>query len=1094
MAWRTALAYLVLGSLWILFSDRAMLVLTDNPRAIEKLSLYKGWTFVAVTALLLYIGLRKQMRRIEAEAEARARATTALQEVEAQQRLFIEHAPAALAMFDREMRYLAASKRWIAAYKLAGKKLIGVSHYETSPDIPPRWREIHRRALAGEVLSAQADPYQHPDGSVQWERWEVRPWRNAGGEVGGIVVFVEDITERIVAEGALRESEERYRLLAENVGDVVWVLDLATMRMSYVSPSIERLRGLTPEEAMAESVIDSLAPESAAMIREGLPGRIAAFQAGDSQATTQVHELRQKHRDGRWLWIETVTTLVRGRGGLQVVGVSRDIAARKRIEEELRGSETRFRSAVAAAPLPIFVQAGGCFVYLNDAAVKLFGANNAEALIGTSVLARFHAADHARVRERIRQLNEERRAAPMIEEHILRCDGSVAEVEVAAVPFRVGDKDGALVFAYDVTEQKHAREQWQLHETVLRETGEIAKVGGWSFDPATGEGFWTEEVARIHDLDPSQKASVELGLSFYTEESRQRIRAALQAAVTEGRAYDLLLEMVSAKGVRKWVRTIGHPVTENGRAVRVRGSFQDVTELVGATEALRESEGRFRELAETINEVFWITDPSKTELIYLSPAFERVWGRPCGEIYADPIKWVDSLHPEDRARIMEAIVTKQVSGEYNETYRIIRPDGELVWIRDRAFPVCDAAGKVVRIVGVAADITEKKRIEAQFLRNQRMEAIGALAGGVAHDLNNILTPVLMAASVLKDSAAGRDQELLGMIEQSARRGADIIRQLLAFSRGVEGERILLDPRHLIREMASIIRETFPRAIKLKVDSVAELWPVEANSTQLHQVLMNLCVNARDAMPAGGRLTIEARNRQITAADVSVPVTGALKAGPHVVIAVSDTGEGMSPETQARIFEPFFTTKVPGKGTGLGLSTVLGIVRSHGGHVRVYSELGKGSQFSVYLPAKPLAETVAEIATDGARRGQGELVLVVDDEEPIRSAARVALEENGYRVLEAADGEAALALAREHAGALRLVVTDLMMPTLDGIALTRQLRARHPTVAVIATSGLPQEEKRAELAALGVSELLPKPCGAVELLAAMRRVLDAPAAR
>ncbi|MFT3828481.1 MAG: PAS domain S-box protein [Opitutaceae bacterium] len=1086
------MAYLVVGALWILFSDRAMLVVADSPRVIEKLSLYKGWTFVAVTALLLYFGLRKQMLRIEAEAEARARATAALQEVEAQQRLFIEHAPAALAMFDREMRYLAASKRWIAMYKLAGKKLIGASHYETSPDIPPRWREIHRRGLAGEVLSAQADPYHHPDGTVQWERWEVRPWRNAEGEIGGIVVFVEDITARIVAEGALRESEERYRLLAENVGDVVWVLDLATMRMTYVSPSIARLRGLTPEEAMTEPVLNSLAPESATMIRESLPGRIAAFQAGDPQATTQVHEVRQRHRDGRWLWIETVTTFVRGRGGLQVVGVSRDIGERKHIEEELRGSETRFRAAVAAAPVPIFVQAEGRFVYLNAAAVKLFGANDEAALIGTSVLDRFHATDHARVRERIRLLNEERQAAPIVEEHILRCDGSVAEVEVAAVPFRVGERNGALVFAYDVTEQKHAREQWQLHETVLRETGEIAKVGGWSFDPSTGEGFWTEEVARIHDLDLSAKVSVEMGLGFYTEQSREKIRSALAAAVAEGRSYDLLLDMISAKGVHKWVRTIGHPVMENGTVVRVRGSFQDVTELVGATEALRESEGRFRELAETINEVFWITDPSKTELIYLSPAFERIWGRPCAEVYANPIKWADSLHPEDRARVLEAIVTKQVSGEYNETYRIIRPDGEMLWIRDRAFPVRDAAGKVVRIVGVAADITEKKRIEAQFLRTQRMEAIGALAGGVAHDLNNILTPVLMAASVVKDSATGRDQELLGMIEQSARRGADIIRQLLAFSRGVEGERILLDARHLIREMASIIRETFPRAIALKVDAAADLWPVEANSTQLHQVLMNLCVNARDAMPAGGRLTIEARNRLIAAADVSAPVTGALKPGPHVVIAVSDTGEGMSPETQARIFEPFFTTKAPGKGTGLGLSTVLGIVRSHGGHVRVYSESGKGSQFSIFLPARPSAEALVEDETAGVARGRGELVLLVDDEDPIRTAARAALEEHGYRVLEAADGAAALAHVREHAAELRLVVTDLMMPTLDGIGLTRQLRALNPSIGIIATSGLAQEEKRHELATLGVLELLPKPCGAVELLAAIRRVLDAPA--
>jgi CheY-like chemotaxis protein len=329
--------------------------------------------------------------------------------------------------------------------------------------------------------------------------------------------------------------------------------------------------------------------------------------------------------------------------------------------------------------------------------------------------------------------------------------------------------------------------------------------------------------------------------------------------------------------------------------------------------------------------------------------------------------------------------------------------------------------------------------------------------------------------------------MLEIIERSAHRGADIIRQLLAFSRGVEGERILLEPRHIIREMAEIIRETFPRSIRLRLDVASDLWAIEANSTQLHQVLMNLCVNARDAMPVGGLLSIEAGNRKVTDAD---PVlAAALKPGPYVWITVTDSGEGMGRETLARLFEPFFTTKAPGKGTGLGLSTVLGIVRSHGGHVGVYSELGKGSRFSVYLPARPSAEAAAPADAAPGIRGAGELVLVVDDEETIRAATRFTLETNGYRVVDAADGEEALALARQHLDELKLVVTDVMMPALDGIALCRALRALKPSLAVIATSGLEQEEKRSELTAAGVREVLAKPCAAVDLLAAVRRAFD-----
>lgn len=1063
---------------------------TSDPHLIERLSIGKGWFFVIVTGALLYVGLRKQLMQGEAEVAARQRATDALRELEERQRLFIEHAPAALAMFDREMRYLAVSQRWLDDYRLGSRNLLGLSHYEVFPEIPEQWKAVHRRGLAGEVIRAEEDPFTRADGSVQWLRWEVRPWSRADGSVGGIVAFSEDITERVVTGRALRDSQDRYRLLAENVGDVVWVLDVAAMRMLYVSPSVERLRGLTVAEALAEPVEGGLAPESVAMVRGTLPARLAAFEAGDPAAVTQTHEIRQSRRDGAWVWVEVVSTLVRGAGGeFQMIGVSRSIDERKQAEAKLRASEGRFRSVVESAPVAIFIQAAGQFAYLNGAAVVLFGAADEAALRGQSVLERFHPESRPGVVERIRLLNEQRQAVPLVEERILRCDGATAEVEVSAVPFLFGEQHGALVFAHDITQRNRALEQLRLHETVLRETGEIAKVGGWSLDPGTGEGFWTDEVARIHDLDPKDKTSVSIGLGFYAGESRVRIDAALKAAVERGEPYDLLLELVTAAGRHKWVRTIGHPIRDDGKVVRLRGSFQDVTELYEATAALRESEARFRELAETINEVFWITDPAKSRIFYVSPAYERVWGETCESLYAKPAAWFDAIHSEDRARIVEAATTRQTTGQYNETYRVVRPDGQVRWIQDRAYPVRDAAGQVLRVLGVAEDITEKKRIETQFLRAQRLEAVGALAGGVAHDLNNILTPVLMAAGVLKNEAPeAHEQELLTMIEVSARRGADIIRQLVAFSRGVEGEKTVLQPRHLLKEMGAIVRETFPREITLVEDVASDLWPIEVDSTQLHQVLMNLCVNARDAMPHGGRLIFGARNLELGPGEL--PAAGECQPGPYVALTVTDTGEGMKPEIIARIFEPFFTTKGVGKGSGLGLSTVLGIVRSHGGFVAVYSEPGRGSRFTVNLPAKPGVAIAPAAAPIAVTRGQAELILVVDDESSIREATRRLLEQHGYRAVAASDGEEALKLVLQYRESLRLVLTDVMMPAMGGVALARALQLLDPGIPVVATSGLDEEDKRLELAGVGVREVLAKPCGAAELLAAIRRQLKA----
>ncbi|MCX6953690.1 MAG: response regulator [Verrucomicrobia bacterium] len=520
---------------------------------------------------------------------------------------------------------------------------------------------------------------------------------------------------------------------------------------------------------------------------------------------------------------------------------------------------------------------------------------------------------------------------------------------------------------------------------------------------------------------------------------------------------------------------------------RVVVAHENITGRKQQEQALRESEGRFRQVVESIQEVFWMSDVAKERVLYISPGFEAIWGRSCAALYVSMNVWVESLHEDDRDRVVEAARCKQALGTYDETYRIVRPDGSIRWIHDKAFPVRDLRGDVTRVVGVAEDVTQRKDLEEQFLRAQRLEAIGTLAGGIAHDLNNILAPMLMVAPLLKEKMPdARDLELLSMVEKGAQRGANIIKQLLTFSRGVAGERGPVQVRHLLKDMVSIMHETFPREITVEERLPGELWPVTADATQIHQVLLNLCVNARDAMRQGGTLRVAAQNVTLGAGDTGLHP--AAKPGAHVRIEVSDTGEGIPPANLARIFEPFFTTKAVGKGTGLGLSTVLGIVKSHGGFVTVDSEPGRGTMFMVYLPADAGAVAVEPAGRASLKRGAQELILVVDDEVAIRHALRVSLEASNYRVILATDGRQAASLYLEHRESVRLVLTDIMMPGMSGVALIRALRALSPELRVVAMSGLHDQARHDELVELRVQQIVAKPYSQTEILDAVHGAL------
>jgi signal transduction histidine kinase/CheY-like chemotaxis protein len=418
-----------------------------------------------------------------------------------------------------------------------------------------------------------------------------------------------------------------------------------------------------------------------------------------------------------------------------------------------------------------------------------------------------------------------------------------------------------------------------------------------------------------------------------------------------------------------------------------------------------------------------------------------------------------------------------------------RRDGREIIVQSRWTLVRDEQGQPKSILVINTDTTENKRMESQFLRAQRMESIGTLAGGIAHDLNNVLSPILMAIDMLQLKTTDESsRKWLDVLRTNAERGGNMVRQVLSFARGVEGERVALQPKHLIKEIVKILRETLPKSIEISFRIPDDLWIISADATQMHQVLMNLCVNARDAMPEGGSILIKAQNAFVDENYARMHLEA--KAGRYVVITVSDTGPGMTPAVQSRIFEPFFTTKEMTKGTGLGLSTALTIVKSHGGFINVYSELHKGSQFTLYLPAldAPGLAQHEKPQTD-LLTGNGELILVVDDEESIREITRGTLETFGYNVVTASDGTEALAIYADRKNEVAVVLTDMVMPFMDGPATIRALQRMNPAVLIIAASGLGTGQRAGEGPLEGVSVFLNKPYTAEKLLKTLAQVLN-----
>lgn len=633
-------------------------------------------------------------------------------------------------------------------------------------------------------------------------------------------------------------------------------------------------------------------------------------------------------------------------------------------------------------------------------------------------------------------------------------------------------------------ELRQQTERAQMSEERLRLALGAARMGTWDWDIPNNKVTNSPSLEANFGLElGSSEDTYEGFIAKVHPEDRESIEGSVLQALSEKSDYDVEFRVIWPDNSIHWIAGKGQVYyDENGKAVRMTGINMDITDRKRSEQKIGEQAA----LLDIATDAIFVQNLDN-QILFWNKGAECLYGWQAEEAIGKNAN--ELLYKEVPSKLLTNQAILAESGAWQGELHQVNRQGKEIIVSSRWTLVQDDRQQPKSILTVNTDITEKKQLEAQFLRVQRMESIGTLASGIAHDLNNALAPILMSVQLLQNNLLdAQSHRLLSVLEVNTKRCADLVKQVLSFARGLPGERTHLQVGHLVAEVEKIVKQTFSKLIEIRTNvSTLNLWTVSGDATQLHQVLINLCVNARDAMPEGGVLSIDVENVFIDENYARINIDA--KVGKYVAITVADTGTGIPRETLHRIFEPFFTTKELGKGTGLGLSTVVAIVKGHRGFINVYSEMGKGTQFKVYLPAVEIEKSAHYLEKKPELPpGSGELILIIDDEEAIREITQATLENYNYKVITASDGVDGIAQYAKHKEEISVVLVDMMMPALDGPTTIRTLQKINPTIKVIAVSGLASNIKLTQANGIAVKTFLPKPYSSEELLKKLKMTI------
>ncbi|MEH2240980.1 PAS domain S-box protein [Nostoc sp.] len=924
---------------------------------------------------------------------------------------------------------------------------------------------------------------------IRWFQWNAIAIHDDKGELVEIQGVGRDITEqqaalheRQLAEVALRQSEEKFRNFAENTHAIISIASPDSFHPLYISPAYERIWGRSCQSLydQPDSWLEAIHPDD----RHRATKTVEQLLSGSQSISVEYRILRP---DGsmRWIWNRGFA-VYDDQGKVNYYGcIAEDITERKLSEESLRQSEEKFRTFAENSHAVIWITSPDSFriLYVSPAYEKIWG-RSCQSLLEQpeSWIDNVYPADRDRFTNAAKQQLSSESAS--VEYRILRPDGSVRWIWDRSFP--VYNSQGKVNYyggiAEDITERKLAEESLQESEARLSLALEAGQMGIWDRNLIANTSMWSANMGPLYGLPSTTLCpTFEDYLNLIHPEDRESVAASVPRMIEEGRA-TTDYRVIWPDGSLHWLNCKGQVYyNEIGQIIRMIGTNRDVTERKLAEQKISEQAA----LLDIATDAILVRD-FQSQILFWNKGAERMYGWLSIEVIGKDTQEI--LYPAGTQQQLEVPLKSVIeSGSWHGELCNVTKSGKKIVVESRWTLMRDPEEKPKSILTVDTDITEKKQLEEQFFRTQRLDSLGTLAGGIAHDLNNILTPILAAAQLAQEKFFQDEEysgQLMALVESNAKRGAALVKQVLSFARGFKGERTIIQIKYLISEIIQISKQTFPKSIEFSTVIPEDIWAITVDTTQLHQVLMNLVVNARDALPDGGNIKISAENKFIDEAYTRMNLDA--KVGHYIVITVADNGIGIPPDILDRIFDPFFTTKEVNAGTGLGLSTVLGIIRSHDGFIKVSSNVGRGSKFDLFLPAVE-ATQLFRIEEVDLLPGQGELILVVDDEAQIREIATIILENHNYKILAASNGIEAIALYAQYKHQINAVLMNIMMPEMDGITAIRTLQKMNKQVQIIACSGLNSMEVFAQAADANVQGILSKPYTARELLKSLHRL-------